>query len=305
MAQLRDFCGFQWNGVHSSQLNIIRVSDGSRYNDTLLPTFQDTTSKMAGSDGTLYWESFYTNKSWNINIAFDNLSEEGYRALRATYNAKDRGLLIFDETPYKAYTAKIQAPPQLKAICFEENGQRVYKGEGTIQFIAYYPYAKSIKKYLNQYAEADYPNKDEWAAASGLKSKQGNYDTCVVSGTTGTIPIYNGGDIETDWKLYVPITSSGCALNKISIQKDAATPLYEMNFSNISRQSSKDTLIRINSQTNLIEGCNEKKEPTGTLYNQFIISGDFFKIPLGEFSFMVEGFTTNSNISLQYDYLYY
>ena len=305
MSQLRDFCGFQWNGKHSSDLNIVRVSEGSRYSDNLLPNFQDTTSQMAGADGTLYWESFYTNKSWTINIAFDNLSEINYRELRQWLNAKDMGELIFDEAPYKVYTAKIQSPPQLKTICFEENGQRVYKGEGTIQFIAYYPYAKSIKKYLNQYADADYPNKDEWAAASGLKSRQGKYDTCVVSGTTGTILIYNGGDIETDWKLYVPFTGTGCNLNKISIQKDAATPLYEINFSNISRKSSKDALIRINSQTNLIEGCNSKKEPTGTLYNQFITSGDFFKIPLGEFSFILEGITTNPKILLQYDYLYY
>ena len=82
---------------------------------------------MAGSDGTLYWESFYTNKSWTINIAFDNLSETNYRELRQWLNAKDIGELIFDEAPYKAYTAKIQNPPQLKTICFEENGQRVYE----------------------------------------------------------------------------------------------------------------------------------------------------------------------------------
>ena len=80
MSQLRDFCGFQWNGKHSSDLNIVRVSEGSRYSENLLPNFQDTNSQMAGSDGTLYWESFYTNKSWTINIAFDNLSETNVRS---------------------------------------------------------------------------------------------------------------------------------------------------------------------------------------------------------------------------------
>jgi hypothetical protein len=32
--------------------------------------------------------------------------------------------------------------PQLKTLCFDdENGQRVYKGEGTIHFTCYYPFA--------------------------------------------------------------------------------------------------------------------------------------------------------------------
>jgi hypothetical protein len=38
-----DYIGFTFNGVHSSDLGIMRVSDGSRYNDSLLPTIQDKT----------------------------------------------------------------------------------------------------------------------------------------------------------------------------------------------------------------------------------------------------------------------
>ena len=147
MAQLRDFCGFTWRGDHSSKYGIVRVSDGSRYNDTILPAFQDTTQKMPGSDGTLYWESFYTNKTFPINIAFDHLTEDDYRKLRQWLNGKDRGELVFDEVPYKAYTVKIKDPPQLKTICFMEDGKRIYKGEGTISFVAYYPFARGRYKF--------------------------------------------------------------------------------------------------------------------------------------------------------------
>lgn len=253
MSQLRDFCGFQWNGKHSSDLNIVRVSEGSRYSENLLPNFQDTNSQMAGSDGTLYWESFYTNKSWNINIAFDNLSEINYRELRQWLNAKDMGELIFDEAPYKAYTAKIQSPPQLKFICFNENGQRVYKGEGTIQFISYFPYAKSVHKYLDQFGEI-YTNKSEWKDASRMKSTKGSYD--VIN--SGKIMVYNAGDVETDWELYVPISQSGCSLTQISLERGVST-LYQLQFSNITQQKENDSYLRISSRTNLIEGCDSKK----------------------------------------------
>jgi hypothetical protein len=33
-----DFLGFTYNKLHSSELGIVRVSDGSRFNENLLPT---------------------------------------------------------------------------------------------------------------------------------------------------------------------------------------------------------------------------------------------------------------------------
>ena len=164
---LHDFCGFTWRGDHSSKYGIVRVSDGSRYNDTILPAFQDTTQKMPGSDGTLYWESFYTNKTFSINIAFDHLTEDNYRKLRQWLNGKDRGELIFDEAPYKTYTVKLQSAPQLKTICFNESNQRIYKGEGTISFVAYYPFARGRYKFETDIK--DIVNVEEWIDASGLK----------------------------------------------------------------------------------------------------------------------------------------
>ena len=37
-----DFLGFTLGDIHSSQLNITRVSSGDRYEDILLPQFKDT-----------------------------------------------------------------------------------------------------------------------------------------------------------------------------------------------------------------------------------------------------------------------
>ena len=290
---MQDFTGFRYNGIHSSDLNIVRVSDGSRYSETTTPAFQDKTAQMAGSDGTLYWESFYTNRTWSISIAFDSLTELQMRTLRQTFNTKQMGELVFDELPFKAYTAKVQSAPQLKYICFEEDGARVYKGEGTIQLISYSPYARSIYKFLDQFDGTEYDNKSEWAVGSGMKTTQGNYD-----GTGKQINLYNAGDVSTDWIAYYTVNAAGCALT--SIQLNSGNDGY-MGFSTISRQNSKDVYIRINSRTNLIEGCDSSKTPTGSLYNQFLTTGDFFKIPLGGSTFV-----SNTGCSeIKYDYLYY
>lgn len=226
---MRDFIGFTFNGVHTSDLNIVRVSDGSRYSENLSPVFQDKTAQMLGSDGTLYWESFDTNKVWPIQVAFDELSEMQYRRLRQVFNGKTMGELIFDELPFKAYTAKVQSSPQFKTICFDTpDGARVYKGEGTINFIAYYPYAKSVHKFLNEFNDEEYDNKAQWAAASGMKPTRASYD-----GTGTTINLYNAGDLETDWQAFYIINSSGSALTSISLNGGADG---QMVFSSISQK---------------------------------------------------------------------
>ena len=46
MALSGDFIGFTFNGVHSSDMGIIRTSDGSRFNENLLPTSTDKTVQI-------------------------------------------------------------------------------------------------------------------------------------------------------------------------------------------------------------------------------------------------------------------
>ena len=66
-----DFIGFSYNDVHSSELGIIRVSEGSRFNENLLPSSKDVTIQVPGGDGTYYFGSYYTQKPITISYAFD------------------------------------------------------------------------------------------------------------------------------------------------------------------------------------------------------------------------------------------
>lgn len=295
MALSGDFIGFTFNGVHSSDMGIIRTSDGSRFNENLLPTSTDKTVQIPGGDGTYYFGSNYTQRQIPISVATDELTETQFRQLKQWLGDKQIHPLVFDEAPYKTYMVKTSSIPTLKFICFDNitknNNEmvvnRVYKGEGSLQFIAYFPFARCTKKYLSKYSDS---NKEEWADASGLLPTQGNYD-----GTGAEINLYNPGDLETDFFAYYARTSLK-ALTKISINSN----ILNFDFSNNDRIT--DTYIRINSKANLIEGCDENFKPTGTLYNKFITSGDFFKIPTGESQLL----SVNANcVKIEYDYLYY
>lgn len=266
-----DFIGFSFDGVHSSTLNLLRVANGDRYSEEILPEINDNTVERSGRDGVYYYGSFYKSKTIEIDIAFDSVTEEQYRNIRRLFGQKELCPLIFDERPYKVYYAKVADPITLETICFDEEdyywdptghrpkekivvdaivdeaavdetaiensqyqegvyipgsinhkvytGQkrRIYKGEGSISFICYDPFARQQYKQLDLYES--YGNVDEWAASSGILTTDeyvnGAYDTFLsftnISdirrlGYNGQFNVYNPGDIDTPYYIFLPYT---------------------------------------------------------------------------------------------------
>lgn len=294
-----DFIGFSFNEHRSEELGIVRVSDGSRYNEDLVPTTQDKTVQVPGGDGFYYFGSDYTQRQFSINIAFDELTEKQFRELQQVFGTKELGKLVFDERPYKYYMVK-SSKPQLKYICFGREGEvRTYKGEGTLTFTAYYPFAKSIYKFLNEYSDK---NKDEWKEASGMKTEKGTYDT--VS-NNGSIPVYNAGDLEADFilKFSFPVNNTSIGNIKITLGKENVGKVEAfLNLKGFDKKGA-DTGFQINTKTNLIEGFNAEGL-TGTLYNENITQGDFFKIPPREEGYQISAIGATP-IEIVYDYIYY
>lgn len=306
-----DFIGFSFNGYRSEELGIVRVSDGSRYDEDLLPTSQDKTVQVPGGDGFYYFGSDYTQRQFSINIAFDELTEAQFRKLQQVFGTKELGKLIFDERPYKYYMVK-SGNPQLKYICFGKEGEpRIYKGEGTLTFTAYYPFAKSVFKFLEKtqkegkevyVLQGTYSNIEEWAEASGMKA-QGTLDKVPKNPTGGaySISVYNAGDLEADFILKF----NGAPSNAINIelsQQNVADKKAFLNLKNFGLKGT-DTGFQINTKTNLIEGFNTKGL-TGILYNENIIQGDFFKILPQEEGLKIS-ITGATPTEIVYDYIYY
>ena len=303
-----DFISFSFNGYRSEDLGIVRVSDGSRYSENLIPTSQDKTVQVPGGDGFYYFGSDNTQRTFNINIAFGELTEEQFRKLRQVFGTKELGKLIFDERPYKYYMVKA-GEPQLKYICFtvknsDGTNSRIYKGEGTITFTAYYPYAKSVYKYLNEYSNT---NKDEWSASSRMIAAEDNTFSVEGNSSPYSLRVYNAGDLEADFILKLNFGTVGdISLIKKDSKENTVAILQLSSFS----AKGSDVRCQINTKTNLIEGIDSNGKPTGNLYNEYIIGGDFFKIPamsssdeFWKIKFSCDGVPSKKD--LVYDYIYY
>ena len=296
-----DFIGFTFNNVHSSSLNIIRTSDGSRFVENLLPVFSDKTQAIPGGDGTYFFGANYTQRVFDIPIAFDSLTETNLIQLKRLLGDKQLHDLIFDEYPYKVYRAKVSGNPSIKYICFEEEGERVYKGEGTISLVAYYPFARSRYKYKSQYNKTNIPewddnegNLDEWIESSGIKD-QGGYDILQNQ----RYNLWNPGDLETDYLLKFNFDENNM-IASTHIFIDGTTD-KQIQFNDITKIGS-DYGIQLNTANNLLEGINEEGLLTGNVYNKFMDSGYFFKIPMGESSMTVTGAEPTE---IKYDFLYF
>ena len=207
--------------------------------------------------------------------------------------------------------------PQLKSICFGKDGERIYKGEGTLTFTAYYPFAKSVFKFLEKEIEKEtgkevyvlrktYPNIEEWAEASGMKA-QGILDIIPAEPTENAYPIsvYNAGDLEADLILKFNLPADGTFIGNTKIMLSKENVGKEEAFLDLKGFSKKntDTGFQINTKTNLIEGFNAEGL-TGTLYNENIVQGDFFKIPPRKEGYQIS-VTGATPIEIAYDYIYY
>lgn len=301
-----DFIGFTFGGIHSSSFGIVRTSDGSRFNENLLPSFQDKTVQIPGGDGTYYFGSYFAQRQFDVPFAFDSLTDSNFRKLKQWFGNKKIKDLIFDEAPYKLYRARIGNSATMKHICFEENGERVYKGEGDIQFICYEPFARSRRevgsKTLEFYDLAKFPTRAQWIQTSGILTKAQMADINVFN-TQHIAKIYNPGDLECDFTLVIKFTSGKIAGRKFWIQD---TTNKELSIKDIV-QKGTDVSIKIDSKTNLIVGLDSTGSLSGNTYNEYIESGHFFKIPLCSLDddqyFRIAN--KSDDVTLDYNWLYF
>lgn len=147
---MNDFTGFRFNNIHSKDLHLVVVTSSDRYEKNLLPEANNYTQDVPGGNGEYYFGSTFSKREFSINVAFDKVDEKTWRKISNLFATDKLCDLIFDELPYKTYRAKISKKPEFKFICFtdRDTGERVYKGEGTLNFVCYFPFAFGFNKYI-------------------------------------------------------------------------------------------------------------------------------------------------------------
>ena len=291
------FVGLTYDGVHSSELGLYRVSDGSRYNEDLLPSFSDKTTERTGADGMYFFGSNYQQKNWTIEFAFDHITKEQLLEIKKLFGAgaKKPKQLIFDEDReynsievedtielihnhnlgeiseditteeppmQRYYLAKVAQPPQLKTLCFDElddegNIVDIYKGELTVEFTSYTPFAYApITEKVPDNNEILYKN-----LGSIRVSPQFYFKTNVKEGIS--FKLYSSEEAN------IPTEGSSTT---VYIYPNALIA------ENITLADGEDGLI-VDCEVGIIYGAINGVKTTN-IYNSYITSGHFFDLPL-------------------------
>ena len=401
MVTKADFIGFEFAGKHSSELGIIRTSDGDRFSEQLTPEIKDITVEAPGMHGEYFFGSTYGNRTFEVQIAYDHLTEEQFREMRKLYGRRNVGELIFDERPYKKYLAKIESPIELSYICFdepkrkivgindndkrygvravdripitetvvdedtqeeieietgeyeiqreriypyerEEGTERIYKGNGSISFVCYFPFAKSVYKQIPISEE-----ESDWVISSGILTAAEYATIDKYDNETGIINVYNAGDVPTGFRLYIPFDAGVestlepieltyknilsaewtdiLKIEEITKKGDDVGILIDTNnglIVGVNPQLTTETSIVYDSQTGALVNAeaqnvevgitydingNAQYSTSGNIYNEYVEAGDFFKLQpnLKNDGATIEITGGKEGIEIFYDYLYF
>ena len=127
---------FVFDGIDSSQVGVVSVSDGSTYDTPILPTFTDNSLEVDGYDGRYYFNTRLTQKDFTYNCFIDNLSAFEFDQLRAWIRPKKIGKLIRPEEPYRYYWVKVSSVENLGNIplTHPDTGGVSYTGNFIVTF---------------------------------------------------------------------------------------------------------------------------------------------------------------------------
>lgn len=181
-----DFIAFSFGDFDSKENGIYRTIN-DRHNIELAPPMNDITADVPGGDGQYYFGTFHKPKVFNIDFAFDNLTESGLITLKKTFHGKELKELCFAERENVVYMAKVTGSPAIKVIPFDDGSNgTIYKGEGNIQLTAYWPYARD---------------------------KESIPQSGTISNNSISFALDNNGDLSTHFK----ITATGGTFSQIDI----------------------------------------------------------------------------------------
>lgn len=323
-----DFLDFYYNGKWASELGLIKVNNGKRQDDEVLPASKDTTIDIPGNDGVYYVNSKYQQREFKIDFAYDGLTEADIKAIREWLAPQKECRLIFSERPYKYYMAKPKSAPKLSYIAFDvDDENRVYKGEGSVQFVCYYPWARSIAKNkvdLQNELVLNYTFTDQQMKESGLYSSpdcKPDDGSPIGRGsrlTDNGLEIYNWGQLPSPFKFVFQVGTRPEDLKYYTLYLEDRSEILVLDATKFEagKYYCIDTENHLITRVENIEYVNgkitydiEESNGNAVILNEAIIAGDFFDLPVDTgIKLVIDGGEHNLIYDAQhflYDWLYY
>lgn len=321
------FLGFTINGIHSSQLGIVRTYD--KEYELKQASFSDEIQEREGRDGEDWYGTLLGDKEIPISFAYYGLTEYQLSQIKKLFNIKKPVPLILDEEPHKTWMVYSGSGATRSYIGFEMNGDRYYNGDGQVTFVSHSPYAKCELLCEEDYTEDSLLNReqfitsiieddtfsavlstvstDEQKVLSSLISKVETIDSNLEEwknainlphqneqfsiDESGIATYYNPGDVAVGFKIYFKTTGKDQTISLKKINEEAEVILFIP-------ANAKEECWCIDFYDNLVYGCDFYFKKSGeNLYNNYLIKDNFFLLDRGENQIQCSSYLHKENYS--------
>lgn len=233
---------FVFDGIDSTQVGVVSVSDGSTYDTPVLPTFTDNSLEVDGYDGRYYFNTRITQKDFTYNCFIDNLSAFQFDQLKSWIRPKKIGKLIRPEEPYRYYWVKVSSVENLGNIplTHPDTGGVSYTGNFSVTFTTIgqscgygmFYYQDDLKYY--EYRDI-FDGTQDYYYDTGLLYKEEMLPLHVIR-TAGTWDpqIYNPGTYRSKIRLQI-IPSADIASGVITLTNETIGDVGIVNLVNLKK----------------------------------------------------------------------
>lgn len=247
-----------------------------------------------------------------IELSYVCFDEPKRKVVGTDDNDKRYGVRVVGRNPIEETSEETEAEvgyeleyERIYPYEIEEGTERVYKGEGKISFVCYFPFAKSV------YRELPVAESTDWAISSGILTADERDEKEIDIYKNGIINVYNAGDVPTGFRLFVPgalsetmritynETDAELVIKSFDLKEGDAGFLIDTN---------NQLIVGLESQTiSYDSNGNPTYTTTGNLYNENVTGGWFFKLEpnLKTDNDKLEITNGINGIEIFYDYLYF
>lgn len=175
----RSFISFTYGGKKIEDFDLIATTSGDRINHNAYASFDDTVTTYDNLDGQHYWATHYKTNQMDFTLSTDGIDEKQLDNFKHWFKAGISRELILAEHPNRAIMARVETPPIINLLPFEQDieilisGQpyktktTLYKGDIQLSLVMDSPHWYAIQnilgiedRQLNRYI-------DEWIDLEG------------------------------------------------------------------------------------------------------------------------------------------
>ena len=174
----RSFISFSYGGKNIEDFNLIVSTNGNKMEKKLMGNFNNLVTNYDVVNGQYYWGSYFSNNDLSFTLATDGITQQELEDFIHWFAPGETKELILAEHPNRGIMARIEEPPVLSTIPFEEKVQfnlddrmvetstTLYKGEIKLKFVMDDPFWYSkINLLVKENEQGEWVKK--WQDANG------------------------------------------------------------------------------------------------------------------------------------------